>query len=226
MILAAGRGERLRPLTDSLPKPLILVGNKPLIVWHLERLARGGIKEVVINLAHLGEQIERTLGNGQHWGLTIRYSHETQGALETAGGIRHALSLLGDDPFLLINGDVFTDFPLPTLMHTLNRFKQDTRAHLVLVPNPEHHPTGDFSLDEHGNVRKKHTLTHTFSGISLLSPSLFSNLLPNQVAKLAPILNTAIEHNQVTGELFKGVWLDVGTKERLQQAHEQARLWI
>jgi MurNAc alpha-1-phosphate uridylyltransferase len=210
MILAAGRGERMRPLTDRTPKPLLPVAGKPLIIWHLERLARGGFHEVVINHAHLGDQIEALLGDGDAWNVSIRYSAEPQGALETAGGIANALPLLGNAPFLVINGDIFCDWNVGRARDAL---APDKLAHLILVGNPSHHPDGDFSLDD-GKVSAGMTKL-TFSGIGVYRPELFADIARGTPAKLAPLLNDAIAAGQVSGEYHAGRWVDVGTPERL-----------
>jgi len=209
MILAAGRGERMRPLTDRTPKPLLPVAGKPLIVWHLERLARAGFVHIVINLAHLGEHIEALLGDGDAWGLKIRYSTEPPGALETAGGIAQALPLLGTEPFLVVNGDIYCDFDflaLPTLGET-------DLAHLVLVDNPEHHRHGDFTLD--GNRVANDDQRLTFAGIGIYRPQLLSAIAAGARAKLAPLLTQSISQGHVSGQLHRGRWVDVGTPERL-----------
>ena len=208
MILAAGRGERMRPLTDRTPKPLLRVGGLCLIEYHLRALERAGIHEVVINLGHLGDQIEALLGDGQRYGLSIRYSHEGEHILDTGGGIHHALPLVGDEPFLVINGDVFTDFPFAGLPA-----RPAALAHLVLVANPGHHPHGDFSL-ENGQVQSEGTPRYTFSGIGVYRPELFADCDAG-VFPLAPILRRAMASDQVSGELYGGLWCDVGTPERL-----------
>jgi MurNAc alpha-1-phosphate uridylyltransferase len=213
MILAAGRGERMRPLTDHTPKPLLPVGGKPLIVWHLERLAAAGFREVVINHAHLGAQIEAALGEGARWGLSIRYSPEPEGALETAGGIAHALPLLGDAPFLVINGDIFCDWNPVSASLSAKAW-----AHLVMVPNPEQHPQGDFVLTGAKvatDDRSAPSAKRTFSGIGLYRPELFEGIEPGRPAKLAPLLRQAMTHGRVSGELHTGRWIDVGTPQRL-----------
>ncbi len=217
MILAAGRGERMRPLTDKTPKPLLQAGGKSLIVWHLERLAKAGFHEVVINHAHLGEQIETSLGDGSRYGLSIRYSAEPEEALETAGGIAQALLLLGSSPFLVINGDIFCDWDVKQAIPIGARLKEDL-AHLVLVPNPQHHPRGDFALQA-GRCRTApasvgETLL-TFSGIGVYSPDLFDSIARGQRAKLAPLLIEAMSADRVAGTLHHGNWTDVGTPERL-----------
>lgn len=211
MILAAGRGERMRPLTDHTPKPLLAVGGKPLLVWHLENLARAGVQDVVINYAWLGEQIPAALGDGARWGVRIHYSPELSGGLETAGGIAQALPLLGDAPFLVVNGDVFTDFDFAELCQ--QRLDANALAHLVLVANPEHHPAGDFSCMQ-GRVGLS-VPRYTFSGLGVYQPALFATTVPGQAAKLAPLLRHAIENEQVSGQIYNGVWWDIGTPARL-----------
>lgn len=217
MILAAGRGERMRPLTDHTPKPLLPVGGKPLIVWHLESLARAGCCQVVINHAHLGEQIPAALGDGSAWGLDIRYSPEPPGALETAGGIVRALPLLGHEPFLVVNGDIFCDWD-PAAALTLDM--QERLAHLVLVDNPPHHPAGDFALVD-GLVGNQEAGRLTFAGIGIYAPALFAGLDPDQPAKLAPLLRAAAEAGRVSGERHGGRWVDVGTPERLRELDQE-----
>ncbi|MCL2076618.1 MAG: nucleotidyltransferase family protein [Betaproteobacteria bacterium] len=212
MILAAGRGERMRPLTDTTPKALLPVGGKPLIVWHLERLAKAGFSRVIINLAHLGEQIEAAIGNGANWDISIVYSQEPPGALETAGGIARVLPLLGDHPFLVVNSDVFCDWPLESAQIIS---MQNKLAHLVLVDNPAHNPTGDFSLDRQGNVQDAVEDRLTYAGIGIYSPVMFRNLDPNTSARLAPLLHDAVPKGLVGGERHGGLWVDVGTPERL-----------
>lgn len=230
MILAAGRGERMRPLTDHIPKPLLPVGGKPLIAWHLERLARAGLHEVVINHAHLGQQIEAALGDGKHWGLSIRYSPEPAGALETAGGIANALPLLGNEaPFLVINGDIFCDWDPARAVDALGPGRL---AHLVLVPNPDQHPLGDFSLAgsevgadpkaESGPAGTAGTAqARTFSGIGIYRPQLFAGIRCGQSAPLAPLLRAAMSEAKVSGELHEGRWVDVGTPRRLTELDAQ-----
>lgn len=210
MILAAGRGERMRPLTDHTPKPLLAAGGKPLIVWHIERLARAGITELVINHAHLGAQIEQALGHGAQWGVSIQYSPEKV-ALETAGGIAYALHLLGEAPFLVINGDVYTDIDYASVQLT-----QDKLAHLVLVDNPDQHPDGDFCL-RHGLVEAEGADKLTFSGVGVYHPHLFQTVTKGEPAKLAPLLRQAMQTGHVSGQHHHGVWHDIGTPERLLQ---------
>ena len=217
MILAAGRGERMRPLTDHTPKPLLLAGGKPLVVWHLERLAQAGFSEVVINLAHLGEQIESELGSGDTWGLRIRYSHEPAGALETAGGIATAQPW-GETraPFLLINGDVFSDWDVSEA-HKMVGSSDNTLGHLILVPSPDHHPQGDFGLQPDGQVcpRDAAITKLTYSGMAVLWPALFDHTPAHACAPLAPLLHEAMAQGRLRGSLHAGLWMDVGTPERL-----------
>ena len=224
MILAAGRGERMRPLTDHTPKPLLEAGGKPLIVWHLERLARAGLREIVINHAHLGAQIEAALGDGARWGLAITYSPEPEGALETAGGIANALPLLGDqDPFLVINGDTWCDWDVA---QALQLPAPNHLAHLVLVPNPSHHPHGDFALNGRqvsADLTAGGVQAYTFSGIGIYRPQLFDDIERGQPAKLAPLLRAAMASGQVTGELHGGRWVDVGTPQRLAALDAELR---
>lgn len=208
MILAAGRGERMRPLTDHTPKPLLKIGGKPLIVWHLERLAKAGFKEVIVNHAHLGAQIEAALGSGAPWGLHIQYSPEKI-ALETAGGIANALPLLGEKPFLVVNGDVFCEIDFAGL-----HLENGKLAHLVLVDNPPQHNQGDFALEK-GLVKNTGTQMLTFSGIGVYHPDLFKTIIRGDAAKLAPLLRHAMLEEKVTGAYFSGVWHDIGTPERL-----------
>lgn len=219
MILAAGRGNRLRPITDSLPKPLVEVQGKPLIVHHLLKLAACGVQRVVINHAWLGEVLVEHLGDGQAFGLQIHYSAEPPGGLETAGGILQALPLLTqnfshNDPFMVINGDIWTDYDFTNL---LNHPLTDAQAHLVLVPTPQDKQAGDFGLNAAGLVVAEGNWT--FSGISLLRPELFKNH-PEGGSKLAPLLRKAMQINAVSGEIYTGVWSDIGTPERLAAANE------
>jgi len=221
MILAAGRGERMRPLTDHTPKPLLPVGGKPLIAWHIERLVRAGITELVINHAHLGKQIEQALGDGSRFGARIRYSDEGT-ALETAGGIAFALPLLGDAPFAVINGDIWCDYDfaqLPALAAALQQ--HGDLAHLVLVDNPEHNPKGDFALAD-GRVTDRAPKL-TFSGIGLYQPALFVAITRGSRAPLAPLLRAQIAAGRVSGEHHRGQWLDIGTPARLDELDKQLR---
>lgn len=218
MILAAGRGERMRPLTDHTPKPLLLAGGKPLIVWQIERLVAAGICDVVINHAHLGERIEAALGDGSRWGARIRYSAEGQGrALETGGGIYRALPLLGKDPFLVVNADVWSDLDYREL-----EIAPDRLAHLVLIDNPGHHPRGDFVLAE-GQVRdpaERPADRLTFSGIGIYRRELFAGC-EDGVFPLAPLLRAAMARGRVSGVHFRGRWVDVGTPQRLAELDQQ-----
>jgi MurNAc alpha-1-phosphate uridylyltransferase len=207
LILAAGRGERMRPLTDTTPKPLLEAGSRRLIEYHIEALAAAGITDLVINHAHLGEQIEGALGQGERYGVRIRYSAEGT-ALETGGGIHRALPLLGPDPFLVVNGDIWTDYPfsrLPAVPQGL--------AHLVLVDNPPHHRDGDFALSG-GKVVPTGGPRLTFAGIGLYRPELFAHCRPGRFP-LAPLLREAMAEGRVSGEHYRGRWTDIGTPERL-----------
>ncbi len=214
MILAAGKGERMRPLTLHTPKPLVRAGGVPLIEYHLRALHEAGFHDVVINHAWLGQQIEDYLGDGERLGLRIAYSPEGE-PLETGGGIFRALPLLGDQPFMVVNGDVWTDYDFSALRVPLAGL-----AHLVLIDNPEHHPQGDFSLID-GQVRDSSDAGTrlTYSGIAILHPKLFAGCQAGAF-KLAPLLRAAMEQGQVTGEHFTGQWVDVGTHERLAQVEQ------
>jgi MurNAc alpha-1-phosphate uridylyltransferase len=208
LILAAGRGERMRPLTDRIPKPLLPVAGKPLIQYHIENLARAGLRDLVINHARLGEQIETALGDGNRYGVRIRYSAEGDAPLETGGGIVKAMALLESDPFLVVNADIWTDFPFSALPARIPGL-----AHLVLVDNPAHNPDGDFALDG-GLVSDRGARRYTFSGIGLYRPALFADS-PEEQFPLAPILRRAAASGLVSGQYYAGTWLDVGTPERL-----------
>jgi MurNAc alpha-1-phosphate uridylyltransferase len=221
MILAAGRGERMRPLTDTCPKPLLRAGGKPLIAWHLERLAAAGFRDVVVNHAWLGERLERELGDGASWGLSIRWSPETE-ALETAGGIVRALPMLGDGPFLVVNGDVWCDWD-PGRARSIGA-QIDASGWLawcVLVDNPAHHPRGDFTLrdgrlgadDARGGTDAAARLT--FAGIGVYAPALFDGIAPGARAPLAPLLRAAAAAGRAGAERHAGRWVDVGTPQRL-----------
>jgi MurNAc alpha-1-phosphate uridylyltransferase len=210
MILAAGRGERMRPLTDTTPKAMLEAGGKPLIVWTIERLAQAGIRELVVNHAHLGGQIEAALGNGSRFGVSIRYSVERE-ALETAGGIAQALPLLGEQPFIACAADLFCDYDFSRLAGVACRTEM---AHLVLVPNPTHNSGGDFTL-EGSLIRNEGKRRLTFSGIGLYHPRLFAGIPGGHKAKLAPLLREASLLGQVSGELHAGTWRDIGTPGRL-----------
>ena len=216
MILAAGRGERLRPLTDHCPKPLLELGGRPLIVWHLQRLAGAGYRQVVINHAHLGQLLVDRLGDGRDYGLSILWSAEPPGALETAGGIAKALPLLGEEIFLVINGDIFCDWdPATAAAIATQMHGRGDLAHLVMVANPPQHAAGDFFLSA-GRVQTQAAGQRlTFSGIGLYQPALFSALRPDQPAKLAPLLRTAMDAGRVSGEQHAGRWHDIGTAQRL-----------
>ncbi len=228
MLLAAGRGERMRPLTDRTPKPLLEAGGKPLIVWHIERLARAGITDLVINHAHLGMQIETALGDGGRYGVRIAYSDEGT-ALETAGGIAYALPLLGDEPFAVINSDIFCDYDFARLVERAAELQSSSDvAHLVLVDNPPHHQKGDFALSEN-RVCALFPFTYpppvflTFSGIGVYKPSLFSRIARGSAAPLAPLLRAQINIGRVSGEHHRGIWMDVGTPERLAELDKVIR---
>jgi MurNAc alpha-1-phosphate uridylyltransferase len=208
MILAAGRGERMRPLTDAMPKPLLRLRGRPLIDYHLEALVRGGIREVVINLSWLGQQVREHIGDGGRYGAIVRYTEEGYPPLETGGGIHHALPLLGDAPFWVVNGDVFCAYaPEPRAL------SDGVLAHLIMVPNPAHHTAGDFALAD-GRITDDSGPRCTFSGLSILHPSLFEGCRAGRFP-LAPLLRQAMQRGAVTGELFTGAWSDVGTPERL-----------
>ncbi|MEO6699067.1 MAG: N-acetylmuramate alpha-1-phosphate uridylyltransferase MurU [Paraperlucidibaca sp.] len=225
MILAAGLGTRMRPLTDHTPKPLLEVGGKPLIVWHLEALRAASITEVVINTAWLGDKLESALGDGRSFGVNILWSHEPAGRpLETAGGIVQALHLIGHEPFLLVNGDIWLRYRMTALRTALAPGKQ---AHLVLVDNPAHNPTGDFGLQDittHSpQVGRRAVLesktadsAFTYAGLAVYCPSLFQGLSQG-VRPLAPVLHEAISAGRASGEYFAGPWVDVGTPQRLQE---------
>jgi MurNAc alpha-1-phosphate uridylyltransferase len=211
MILAAGEGSRMRPLTNHTPKPLLKVGGKPLIVWQIEKLKQAGFTEIIINIAWLAEQIPAVLGNGSQWGVTLHYSNEQdEGALETAGGIVKALPLLGEQPFLVVNADVWCEFDYSSL-----QLQTHDLAHLVMVNNPSHNFSGDFALKQQ-RLYKIGTPRYTFSGIGLYRPQLFNQLSYGRQA-LAPLLHQAIDKQKVSGELYQGGWRDIGTPERLQQ---------
>lgn len=222
MILAAGRGERMRPLTDHTPKALLRVGDKQLISMIVSALSRAGICDLVINLAHLGEQIAATLGDGAALGVHIVYSRETT-ALETAGGIAYALPLLGDAPFIAVNADVYSDYDFSVLQGAARRLTAaGPLAHLVLVDNPPQHPRGDFGLAA-GQVQAEAATRHTFSGIGAYHPALFAGVKRGDRARLADLLIAAMQSGQVTGELYRGQWHDVGTPERLAALDRAAR---
>jgi len=211
MLLAAGLGERLRPITDKIPKPLIKIAGKPLIEYHLENLKSAGFKEVVINLSHLGEKIEEYLGDGSQFDLEIEYSQEGTEPLETAGGIIHALPLLGDKPFLVLNADIWCNHSLSFV-----NLSRDKLVHLVLVDNPTHNPNGDFAY-EFGRVYNTGKNHLTFSGMGIYDPRLFKDYTARKLA-LAPILRNAIDKELVSAEYFTGKWFDIGTQDRLVEA--------
>ncbi len=206
----------MRPLTDQTPKPLLEAGGKPLIAWLIERLARAHFTDIVINVAHLGDRIEAALGDGARWGVAIIYSREVE-ALETAGGIATALPLLGSGPFIVVNGDLFTEFDFATL-----ETPRDTLAHLVLIDNPLHHPSGDFALNER-LVANDGPVRYTFSGIGVYQPALFAGIAAGTKYQLATVLRPAIEAGRVSGEHFRGSWVDVGTPDRLAELDRALR---
>jgi len=216
MILAAGRGERMRPLTDRTPKPLLEVAGKSLVEYHIEALRDAGFRELVINHAWLGEQIVQRLGDGARFGVEILYSPEPEGALETGGGIHNALPLLGNEAFLVVNSDIWTDYPYASLNHPPEQL-----VHLVLIDNPPQHKQGDFSLDN-GRVSDGGEAALTFSGIGLYRPELFSGHAPGAFP-LAPLLREAMRAGQVTGEYYAGGWTDVGTPQRLAALDDHLR---
>lgn len=216
MILAAGRGERMRPLTDMLPKPLLPVGGKPLILHLIDGLKRAGVHDLVINHSHLGQLLSDQLGDGTRYGVRIVYSHEAGGGLETGGGIYQALPLIQGDPFIVVNGDIWTDFPFEQLPSQLEGL-----AHLVLVDNPTHHPQGDFALQDH-RVQVAGPALLTFSGIGVYARALFADCQPGKFP-LAPLLRSAMARGAVTGEHYIGRWVDVGTPERLEVLDRELR---
>ncbi len=218
MILAAGRGERMRPLTDRTPKPLLEAGGKPLIAHLIERLRAGGFDDIVINHAHLGEQIEAALGDGGRWRVRIRYSAEGE-ALETAGGIARALPMLGGEPFIAVNGDIHCEYDFAALRA---RALGDDLAHLVLVDNPPQHERGDFALVG-SRVRNEGAPMHTFAGIGLYHPDLFAGITAGTRAGLAPLLRAQCDRDRIGGEHFRGVWHDIGTPERLARLDHKLR---
>ena len=218
MILAAGRGERMRPLSDHTPKPLLELNHKPLIVHLIEKLAKAGFTEIVINIAHLGYKISAALGNGERWGVKIFYSDgQEEGALESAGGIIKALPLLGKSPFLVVNADVWCDYDFKR-----DFLLQGVLAHLVLVPNPEHNSQGDFALKE-GIIRNCGTPKYTFSGIGYYDPNFFKTV-PYGKRALAPLLREAVDSNHVSGEFYTGRWNDIGTPQRLASANDKEKI--
>ena len=213
LILAAGRGERMRPLSDMIPKPLLPVAGKPLIVHHIERLREAGFKQIVINLGHLGHLIKKTLGDGSRWGVELYYSDEQdEGALESLGGIVKALDILGSEPFLVLNGDIFCDYAFNP------DFQLKKSAHLILVPNPPHNKKGDFGLEEDYICNVAQNM-FTFSGIGYYHPSIFNGIAAIK-APLAPLLRELADKKELSGELFEGVWHDIGTPKRLKEINE------
>ena len=216
MLLAAGRGERLRPLTDRTPKALVPVGGKPLIAWHLERLAASGCREAVINVSHLAQQIVDYVGDGKRFGMRVAYSREAE-PLETAGGIAQALPLLGEAPFLLVNADIYCEVAfLPLRSLAIG----ERLAHLVLVPNPPHRVQGDFSLRS-GSVGNTGEPRYTYSGVAVMSPQLVKTVKRGDKAPLAPLLRSGADERRISGEVFDGLWQDVGTAERLAELESQ-----
>jgi N-acetyl-alpha-D-muramate 1-phosphate uridylyltransferase len=208
MLLAAGRGERLRPITDSLPKPLVRVGGRPLIAWHLARLSQAGVREVVINLSWLGDQLRAALGDGREFGVRISWSEEGPVPLETGGGILKALPLLAPGPFLVVSADIWTDIDFARI-----GIPEDSRAHLVLIPNPPHHPRGDFALED-GRVVDRETDRFTYGNVGIYRSELFDGFNPGRFPLLAA-LRRGMAARQVSGEIHRGAWCDVGTPERL-----------
>jgi len=214
MILAAGRAERLRPLTDTTPKALIDVHGQSLLEWHLENLCNAGVKDVVINLGWLGEQITERIGSGSEYGLNVIYSDEGHNVLETGGGIRKALPFLGNDPFLVVNADIFTEMPLPQI--TLG---DNALGHLVLVPKPDYRAEGDFDLD--GDlVRNGDTPALTYSGVSVYRPEFFDGSKPGRFS-IVPMMRTVADAGRLQGSLYEGAWADIGTPERLEAARQE-----
>ena len=225
MLLAAGRGERMRPLTDTTPKPLLMAGGKPLIVWHIERLVAAGITELIINHAWLGEQIVNTLGNGQHYGASISYSAEST-ALETAGGIVQALDFFRGEPFLVVNSDIWCDWdPGLALSSAEELSARNKLAWLMLVDNPPQHPHGDFQLEPSGLVCSHNASAIgpmlTFAGIGVYRPELFQSVPSSQATPLAPLLRKAMAQQQIIGSHYAGNWIDVGTPARLAALQAQ-----
>lgn len=210
MILAAGRGDRMRPLTDHTPKPLLPIAGKPMIEYTIEALVEAGFNELIINVAHLGRQIEDSLGCGDRFGARIQFSREGEAGLETAGGILHALPMLGNDPFLVVNGDIATDYPFSQL-----KSRSINQTHLILVHNPEHHSKGDFGIED-GYLQENSKIRYTYSGIGIYQAEFFAECLPGK-QRLAPLLRRAMSERKVTGELYKGFWMDIGTPKRLME---------
>jgi len=222
MILAAGRGERMRPLTDTAPKPLLKVGGKPLVVWLIERLARTGIVDLVVNVSHLGDQIESTLGGGDTLGVRIVYSRERE-AMETAGGIAWALPLLDNKPFLVVNSDVYSDYDFGDLVKRAHVLSASQPAHLVMVNNPAHHAEGDFSLID-GRLSAGNANRLTFSGYGAYHPALFEAVIRGEKRRLTAVLEQPMARGHITGEHFRGQWNDIGTPQRLAELDARLRV--
>lgn len=220
MILAAGRGERMRPLTDHTPKPLLAAGGKPLIVWHIEALARAGIRDIVINHAWLGDVLEAAIGDGSRWGVAIRWSREGS-ALETAGGIATALPLLGDAPFIALNGDIHSDFPVERLVSAAAQLNAERQAHLVLIPYPGHKAGAALALGADGLVSVAQGAPYTFSGLAAYHPALFADLPRSEKLALLPVFERASAAGLIAGEVHHGDWTDVGTPERLAELDQR-----
>jgi MurNAc alpha-1-phosphate uridylyltransferase len=220
MILAAGRGERLRPITDDIPKALVEVGGKSVLEWHLERVSEAGIRQVVINLGWHGEQIVERLGSGERYGIEIAYSDEGEGILETGGGIYKALPLLGDDPFLVINSDIFTDMPVPDV-----QLREDHLGHLVTVPTPAYLDHGDFNIED-GLVRRTENPRYTYAGFAIYRPELFAQCEAGRFS-VVPLMFAAADAGRLSGSVYAGRWADIGTPERLaalqMQVEEEAQ---
>ena len=212
MVLAAGRGERLRPLTERLPKPLVEAGGKALIDWHLSRLAAAGCRDVVVNVSHLAEQVVQHVGDGTRFGLRVAWSREAE-PLETAGGIANARALLGEAPFLLVNSDIYCDYDFSALR---SKALKSALAHIVLVPNPAHHAEGDFTLEQ-GTVGNGSAPRYTYAGVAVMSPAIVASVRAGDKAPLGPLLRKAAGERKLSGELFRGLWTDVGTIERLSE---------
>lgn len=223
MILAAGRGERMRPLTDHMPKPLVPAAGKALIAWNIEKLVKAGIRDIIINHAWLGEQLQAHLGCGARWGAKLSYSPEST-ALETAGGIAQALPFFQGAPFLVINGDIWTDWDASHAHTMASQMQAQDLAHLLLVPNPSHHTTGDFGVIPGSHylapMHAQDAQAYTLSGIGVYRPAMFHDISPGQRAKSAPLLHQGIAQSRVLGTVYKGYWIDVGTPERLQCLNE------
>jgi MurNAc alpha-1-phosphate uridylyltransferase len=213
MILAAGRGERLAPLTSTVPKPLLEIGGTTLIERHIVRLVQAGLRELVVNVSHLAECIEEHLGDGHRYGADILYSREPDGPLETGGGIARALAQLGDAPFLVVNADIWTDYPFDKVPY----LRSDSSAHLVVVPNPPHHPAGDFDY-RGGKLWRADSQPYTYAGIGLFPPHMFAGRVPGTRFPLAPLLFELAGQGRLAGEIHTGAWFDIGTPERLALA--------